>query len=208
MAERTTGWRAVLSHPRVFEAVQHAVGARSWLKRFVQGTIKPQPGQSMIDIGCGPAAILNYLPPLEYCGFDHSAAYIDAAKKRFGDRTGVRFFCADASTFRQYGVGPFEVATAIGLLHHLDDRQVLDLFANVREMLTPDGRLFTADPCFFDGQHGITRRIIAADRGQHVRDFNSYASLARKVFPSATASLTAGLLPFPHAVCEVTCFRN
>lgn len=205
MTELTTGWRAVLSHPRVYEAVQHAVGARSWLRRFVQETVKPIPGQTMIDIGCGPAAILNYLPEVDYCGFDHSEAYIAAAKKRFGSRPGVRFFCADASAFQQFGVGPFEIATAIGLLHHLDDKQVLDLFVNVREMLTPDGHLFTADPCYFDGQPRITRRIISSDRGQHVRSFDSYLALGRKVFPAVTASLTAGLFPFPHAVCEVTC---
>jgi hypothetical protein len=39
----------------------------------------------------------------------------------------------------------------------------------------------------------------------NVRQFDDYLALARKVFPKASAELKAGLLPFPHAVCEMVC---
>jgi ubiquinone/menaquinone biosynthesis C-methylase UbiE len=85
MAERSTGWHAALSAPIVYELVQHAAGARRWLKRFVRETVRPQTGERMLDIGCGPMAILRYLPDVDYCGFDQSAAYIEPARRKFGE---------------------------------------------------------------------------------------------------------------------------
>jgi hypothetical protein len=68
--------------------------------------------------------------------------------------------------------------------------------------------LITADPCFFDDQPWITRLIVANDRGMNVRRFDDYLILARKVFPNAAADLRAGLLPFPHSVCEMICRKH
>ena len=206
MAERQSGWYAALSLPIVYELVQHAAGARRWLKRFVRDTVQPRAGDRMLDVGCGPAAILRYLPELDYCGFDHSAAYIESARRQFGER--ARFFCDDVGAIRQHGVGPFDIATAIGVLHHIDDGAALDLLAKLGEALAPGGRLITADPCFFDRQPWLTRLVVANDRGMNVRHFDEYLALARKVFPNASASLDAGLLPFPHAVCQLICRKD
>lgn len=163
MTELTSGWRSFLSHPAFFEAAQHVVGARRWLKRFVRETLKPQKGDRMLDIGCGPAAILHYLPDIEYCGFDHSEAYILAAREKYGKR--AKFFCDDVIAVGKYGLPSFSIVTAVGVLHHIDDASVLRLFAETREALAPRGRFITADPCFFDGMPWITRAIISNDRG-------------------------------------------
>ncbi len=160
----------------------------------------------MLDVGCGPGAIVNYLPKLNYYGFDHSPTYIAAARRKFGDR--AHFFCNDVGVVNKLGIGPFDVATAIGVLHHIDDKQVLKLLVDVRGALVPGGRLITADPCFFDGQPWITRLIVANDRGANVRHFDEYLALARKVFPEARAELEANLLPFPRAVCKIICRTN
>lgn len=206
MTERTSGWRAALSEPWIFEFVQHAVGARRWLKRFVRETMKPRPGDRILDIGCGPAAILSYLHGVQYYGFDHSAAYIDSARRKFGDRG--HYICGDVSTVALHNAGPFEIAIAVGILHHIGDSQALKLLSDVREALVPGGRLITADPCFFDGQPWITRMIVANDRGLNVREFDQYLALARTVFPTATAELDAALLPFPRAVCQMICRKD
>ena len=206
MAERTSGWHATLSIPIVYELVQHAVGARRWQKRFVRQTVRPYAGARMLDIGCGPAGILRYLPDVDYCGFDNSAAYIESARRRFGERG--RFFCDDVGTIAEHGVGPFDIAIAIGVLHHLDDDATLSLFTKVRDALVPGGRLIAADPCFFDGQPWLTRLVVSNDRGKNVRHFDSYLALARKVFPNPTAVLDASLLPFPHAICQLVCLKE
>jgi 2-polyprenyl-3-methyl-5-hydroxy-6-metoxy-1,4-benzoquinol methylase len=205
--ERTTGWRAILSTPWIFELVQHAVGARAWVKRFVRQTIKPVDGEKMLDVGCGPAAILNYLPAIDYWGIDRSDAYIRAAQERFGQRG--HFRCDDVSALHtQHEIETFDIATAIGILHHIGDREALALLADIRDLLKPGGRFFTADPCFFPGQPTITRAIVSADRGGNVRTFDQYVALARQVFPSARGTLDASLLPFPRSVCVLACRKE
>jgi SAM-dependent methyltransferase len=206
MAERLSGWHAALSTPVVYELIQHAVGARRWLRRFVRDTVRAQAGERVLDVGCGPAAILRYLPDVDYCGFDHSPSYIEAARGQFGDR--ARFFCDDVGSIDRHAVGPFDIAIAIGVLHHIDDGQALGLFAKIRDLLAPRGRLITADPCFFDGQPWITRLVVSNDRGVNVRHFDDYLALARKSFPGAVAELEASLLPFPRAACKIVCRKD
>ena len=59
-------------------------------KIYTTEYVKAQPGEKVLDIGCGPGDILEYLPDVKYTGFDLSPEYIEAAKKRFGERG--RFF--------------------------------------------------------------------------------------------------------------------
>lgn len=72
MSERRGLW-SPLSHPLVYEAFHHLIGARRWLKQFAQQTIRPRSGDTVLDIGCGPGALLRYLPPpVAYIGFDRN----------------------------------------------------------------------------------------------------------------------------------------
>jgi SAM-dependent methyltransferase len=202
-SERNRGWRSLLTHPVVYEAVQTAVGARRWLRKFVQESVRPKAGDRILDIGCGPGELVRYLPPVDYCGFDYSEDYIAHARERFGDR--ARFFHDDVAHFGRLGLGPFDVVVAIGVLHHLDDRHARALFALAHDALDRGGRLITADPCYHNGQPAITRFIVSQDRGAHVRHFEEYATLARNSFPTVSSSLDASLFPFPHSVCVLHC---
>jgi SAM-dependent methyltransferase len=206
MTELTSGWRSFLSHPLLFEVAQHLVGARRWLRRFVRDTLKPRKGERLLDIGCGPAAILQYLPEVEYCGFDHSQAYVAAASAKYGER--ATFYCEDVSAVGRLKLEPFDVAIAIGLLHHIDDAAALKLFKDARAALATGGRLITADPCFYEGMPPVTRLIVSSDRGRNVRTFDDYLTLAQKVFPNAIAEQETGLLPFPHSICKVVCRKE
>ena len=81
MSQITHGVRAILSHPLVYSTLQSLMGAHSSRKSFVGNYVKPFPGMRILDIGCGPADILAYLPQVSYSGFDISQDYIDQARK-------------------------------------------------------------------------------------------------------------------------------
>src|SRR5690606_1047261 len=49
-SERNRGWRALLTHPVIYEATQTAVGARRWLRTFVRESVQPKPGDRILDI--------------------------------------------------------------------------------------------------------------------------------------------------------------
>jgi SAM-dependent methyltransferase len=196
----------LLTNPLVYEAVQHLAGARRWLKRLAQDTIDARPGDSVLDIGCGPGALLAYLPRITYIGLDRNESYIAQAKRVHGDRG--NFICDDVANFGRHGFPLVDVAVAIGLLHHLDDDRSRELLLAVIATLKPGGRLITADPCFHSGQSPIIRFVVAHDRGQNVRTFSQYGELVGSVFPHSRTSLQSSHFPFPHSVCVVEATRQ
>ncbi|HEV3003271.1 MAG TPA: methyltransferase domain-containing protein, partial [Pirellulales bacterium] len=80
-----TRLRELLRFPRVYRAFQRGVRGRS-LREYVERYVKPKPGERVLDIGCGPADVLEFLPRTNYVGIDREAKYIAAARARFGDR--------------------------------------------------------------------------------------------------------------------------
>lgn len=161
-----------------------------------------KPGDRVLDIGCGPADILEALPPVEYHGFDLSADYIEAARKRFGGRGTFHVEAVDAEQVKQYA--GFDLVLATGVVHHLTDAEALDLFRVAAAALKPGGRLVTLDGCLVEGQSPVARWLLKRDRGQFVRGQAAYLALARAVFSKVQPTVTTGLLriPYTHLVME------
>jgi SAM-dependent methyltransferase len=203
--EITTGWRRIFSHPLVYETAQYLMGAKRGQRILLERHVRPRPGQSLLDIGCGPAEIVKLLPPLDYCGVDRNAAYIARARRAFGDR--ATFYNGDIGDLPLERLGRFDTAIAIGVLHHIDDETAQSMLRSASDALAAGGRVVTADPCYFAGQDPLTRFIISKDRGQHIRDIDAYLDLVRHVFPNAQRHLIRGLLPFPHAICVIEASR-
>ncbi|WP_230534602.1 class I SAM-dependent methyltransferase [Microvirga roseola] len=180
MAQDVSGLRAVLSHPWVYNLSQALMGAnrnRRWLQRdFIQA----QPGERVLDVGCGTADILSVLPDVEYVGFDISEPYIRHARERWGDRGS--FFAQHLDDRSLVPHGRFDLVLATGFLHHLDDDEVRGLLALLATCLRPDGRVITVDPCFSKDQNPVAKFIISKDRGRNVRSPEEYEVLARGDF--------------------------
>lgn len=202
MAQVTSGIRAVLSVPAVYELFENLVGAARCRATFVSDHARPRTGDRVLDIGCGTAAILAHLPAVDYCGYDISESYIAAARQRFGTRG--RFFAAPLDEHSLAAERPFDLVLAMGLLHHLADDEAVRLLTICGAALAPGGRLVTLDPCFDDEQSRIARRIISCDRGQNVRPLAAYRELASTVFNRTAANLRNDLLriPYTHAILE------
>src|SRR5215207_8251503 len=82
--------RDVLGIAGVYRTFQRILGgdARS---TYVREYVRPGPDDRVLDIGCGTADILEYLPMgVDYVGFDANPRYIDHARARFAGR--ARFF--------------------------------------------------------------------------------------------------------------------
>lgn len=203
MAQVTSGIRAILSSPHVYTLFQNLMGARSGWRRIVAQDIRPRPSDLILDVGCGPADILDYLPALTYWGFDISRAYIDMAQRKYGTRGNFR------CKLLEWGDLPtlpkFDVVVASGLLHHLDDGQALDLMRLARQALKPGGRMVTIDPCLVPGQHPVARFLIERDRGRNVRHEAAYAALAAPVFERVEVKVRHKVwIPYTHCIMECT----
>ncbi len=194
--------RSVLSLPIAYDFLQTALGARAGRDALVRDYVRPRRTDRVLDIGCGPATMFPHLDVAEYVGFDASARYIDAAKKRYGDRG--KFICERVSKKTLKDPGTYDVVLGCGILHHLDDPEAHALFAIAREALKPGGRLVTLDCAYVEDQSRAARFVISRDRGEHVRQAHAYAELARETFNDVTSHLRHDLLriPYTHVVME------
>jgi SAM-dependent methyltransferase len=203
MAQITSGIRAILSHPHLYELSQRIMGAHAFRKHLVEHYIRPEPGMAILDIGCGPAEILNYLPRVAYLGFDVSERYIDTARRVHGPRG--RFECKQLTSDDVRRLEPMDVVLAIGLLHHLDDDQALEVMDLASGALAPGGRFVTVDPCLDPGQNPLARLLVKLDRGQNVRDRGGYEALAVHAFDATSVTVRhQSFIPYTHCIMVST----
>lgn len=203
MSQVTTGLRSILSSPAIYDALQSLMGSKEGTREFIREWVRPEAGLRFLDIGCGTARILDYLPDVEYFGFDLSQRYIDHAKLRYGDRG--HFHCARVEEATLRDLPRFDIVFASGVIHHLDDGDALGLFRLADASLKEGGRLVSIDPCFDPGQNPIARFLISKDRGQNVRTADQYRQLAQSVFTNISGAIRhQAWIPYTHWIMECT----
>ena len=205
MAEISKGVRAILSVPWVYNLWVSLVGSRASSRfKIVNEYMKARAGEAVYDIVCGTGSFLESLPEgVVYTGFDLSEEYITQARAKYGDR--ATFVHAAVGEKPDLGEACFDLAIAVGVLHHLDDPEAVALFELAAAALKPDGRLVTIDPVFDDGQSRMARWLISRDRGQNVRTREAYEALIPKEFNRHEAEVLHDLIRIPYSHCVMTC---
>ena len=150
------------------------------------------PGSRVLDLGCGPAQILDRLPEVDYFGIDLSEKYIREAQERYGDRGSFRQQDLAGAVIDQ--PASYDVVLALGVLHHLSDDQARHTLDLVRQALKPGGKLLTSDGCFVAGQSPIARWLLKMDRGDFVRTEAEYRALVSGLFGKVTAQVREDVL--------------
>ncbi len=206
MSDRSSGLRAVLSHPRVYRLFKSVIGSGKRDEWLVQTQVRARPGDRVLDIACGPANLLDLLPEIEYTGFDWSERYIEEARRRYGHRGA--FQVASVGQPPAFPADSFDIVIAKGILHHLNDEEAALMLAYARDVLRPGGRLVTFDGCFVDGQPRIARFLLSRDRGAFVRSQAEYEALASKVFPRVRSEQKHDLLRVPYSHIVLQCSRQ
>lgn len=204
VGQTTTGLKAVLSYPWIYDVFQNMMGARRVRRSFSETHIRSFPGSRLLDIGCGTAWILEYLPEnIDYYGYDINSDYIAAAREKFGKKG--QFACRLLEESEVAEMQPFDIVITVGLLHHLDDDVARNVIRLARIALHPGGRFVSLDPVFATGQNPIAKFIISRDRGRHVRDGEGYLTLARHEFNHVEGFLRHRTwMPYTHWIMECT----
>jgi len=194
--------RSILAFPTIYSFFSNIVGGHTWTL-YVEKYIRPRDGDRILDIGCGPADILEFLPSVEYLGFDVNQRYIKKATKRFGDR--ATFLCKKLSREIGKELSDYDIILATGILHHLDNDEALKLFELAQSTLKPGGRLITWDGCYAKGQSLVERFILSTDRGRYVRTKDEYLALASQIFKNIKAYVHHDLLRIPYTIIIMEC---
>jgi len=159
------GWLKVPSIYNIFSA---AVGGNVLRRSLIQNHVRPKPGDKVIDIGCGSAEVLRYLPDVDYIGIDINAEYIAFARRTYGDK--ATFLVGDTQSFR--GDPRFKdanLAMAFGLLHHLDDEEAMQCLQFAYDALQTKGRFICHEACWIPNQGALSKYVMSMDRGRIIR---------------------------------------
>lgn len=172
----------VLQHPGNYIQIQRVIGADRLRKRCID-LIQPHPHDCILDIGCGPAQILNDIPWVrQYYGFDTEKKYIDYAAKKYQGR-GHFYACEFNAAFLESAtLETIDKVFLMGIFHHISDAAVSTLLQTIDSVLKPGGRIITLDPCFTPDQSFFSQWIAKNDRGKFIRDESGYLSLMNQQF--------------------------
>ena len=199
-----SGLQAILQIPIVYDLFQELVGGNAARRTFVKDIIRAKPGDKIVDIGCGPAKMIEWLPKVEYIGIDVSEAYITAARSKYGTK-GTFIIGDTASLEHDERLKGADIVLCSALLHHLDDNEAIHLMHFTHRILKKSGRLVTGDPCWIPNQGFISRWIVSMDRGKNVRTESGYREIAAAAFPHIKTTLLLNSLRIPSPGVAMEC---
>ena len=159
----------------------------------------------MLDIGCGPGYVLNFMPQIDYTGFDTEPRYIKYASEHYPGRG--KFYCERFARHHVTKFEPFDAVILFGIIHHLDDSEASGLLKLLAQCLTPQGRIVTLDPCLTTGRSLVARWVAASDRGRFVREEQAYRQLASERFADIESTIVSNTcrIPSTELIMRIRC---
>jgi SAM-dependent methyltransferase len=197
--------KSMLDNPIIYSYTMKILGSGRNKSAFINDYVKPKSREKLLDFGCGPATILEYLPQdIKYTGIDFNEDYIKTALQKYGCRgTFVLGDVSEESNSRF--VGQFDIVLAHGLLHHLSDIDAVFFLKNAYQCLKTNGRLITLDNVYDEKFSLVNKIALKMDRGAYIRKKTEYLDLFSP-FPNVNCNIvkTQLRIPYYHIICEVT----
>jgi SAM-dependent methyltransferase len=202
--ERNSGLQAWLKIPSLYNLLQDAIGGNALRRKVIQNHVRAQAGDKVIDIGCGPAQILPWLPKVEYLGFDTNPSYIASAKRAHG--TAGTFVVGDTRSLSEDArFRNADIVIGLGILHHLNDDDADHCIRFAHRGLKPTGRFVCLDACWISNQGLLSKYVMSRDRGQNVRTEQAYCQLAAKVFKKVDSWVDTKPMRIPYVTVVLEC---
>lgn len=193
-----------LKVPCFYNAFQGAIGGNLLRRRLIQNHVRAKPHDKVIDIGCGPAQALRWLPGVTYIGLDTNEAYIAFAKRTYGEQG--TFIIGDTHSVRNDArFKDADIVLAIALLHHLGDEEATHCIRFAYDALREGGRFISHDPCWIPNQGAFSKFIMSIDRGRNIRTEDQYRQLATTAFSNVNASVDTRPVRIPYVTIVLEC---
>lgn len=199
--------RTVLKSPIIYTSYQKLVGGYRARKKFIEDYLNIGPTDKLLDFGCGPGDILQFLPKLNYTGVDIDPIYIEKANEKYGSRG--RFICSELSKINlEHEEGTFDYVIATGVLHHMTNEECTSFIAWASSLLKPNGRLLTLDGCYIPNQNKISKYLMDKDRGEYVRTPEAYKELVSKGFINVKGNIEENYFYVPYTLLIMDCLKS
>ena len=156
----------------------------AWQTVFYRQKVRPfladphtRVAHRILDVGCGPGTNAGLFIDRDYVGVDCDARYVETAKQKYGDR----FVLAHAEKYSFSQHGKFDHVLMNSLLHHLDEKEVHEVLANVRSAMGPGSSVHILD-LVLPLERGLPRFLSKIDRGGHPRLISHWRALFAQHF--------------------------
>ena len=186
MSQKNKGIYSLLSNTFFYSLVQSVMSGTSFREKIVKKYITKK-NVKVLDIGCGPAEILDILPKIHYYGFDINPVYINSAKIKYENKG--KFFCKKLTSKNIKYLPKFDYILLLGVLHHLNDKEVNELMTNIKKVLKRKGNIITLDNIFTNNQNFIAKFLIQMDKGQNVRSKKGYLNILKNHFKKINSKI-------------------
>ena len=205
--EINKGIRAILGHPVLYTYFGRIIGLADKYRLYMSKFIKPYANIKILDIGCGTAAILDFLPlNICYTGYDINTAYINYARKKYGHR--AKFYNKGVNEMTSRDNEYFDVILADGLIHHLNTSAAKNLFRIGYRSLKSNGFMLTIDPVLTERQRLLERFIISMDRGRHIKSGEEYKKTAKPYFSNISVHIVPNIGILSLTACILKCCKE
>jgi SAM-dependent methyltransferase len=147
--------------------------------------------------------MFSFLSASEYVGLDSNPEYTLRARRLYPN---AQFVCQSVTEYKVPQSEYFDLVLALGIVHHLEDSEAVQLFRIAQTALKPEGRLITLDGIWLPNQSWFSKFLLRIDRGTFVRGEKEYIELALTSFSKIKPTVRHDLLriPYSHLILECT----
>ena len=161
------------TNPYIFHYIRYLFNF-GFNTKHVKNFLCPEKVDMILDVGCGIGYYSKIIDSANYLGIDSNEKYIDFARLHYAnsekDFLKMNFLCESLPNTERKA----NKCLLIGVIHHLSDNEVNQLFSKLSEM--DFEFIITQDP-FYSKWHLINNFICSLDRGKYVRKVASYKKL-------------------------------
>ena len=188
MSERKSVFYNLINSPIIYKLIQKLMSGTSIRADIIKKNIKKK-NLKILDIGCGPAEILEIIPECEYYGYDVDKRSIDNAKKIYRNKK-FHFINKKINKNEIRKLPQIDYVIFFGILHHLNDAEANNLIRLCTKKMKKGSKLITLDPIFTKNQNFIAKNLIRNDRGKNVREEKEYIILLKNYFNNVKTKIT------------------
>ncbi len=180
MSQRKNIFHDFINNPIIYKIIQKIMSGTSFRKKIINDHIKKK-NLKILDIGCGPAEIVDYIPDCEYYGYDIDKRSIEYAKKKYSNKK-YKFFCKIFNKNELKKLPKFDYIILFGILHHLNNNEISSILNLCKKIMKKNCKILTEDPILIKNQNIIAKFLIQKDRGMNVRNKKEYLFLLKSHF--------------------------